>query len=238
MRSRLSAALSPGPALLIDAVGVEVLYLGFVEACGRFTGGGEPIHTWWERLARSDAPSEWLANGPSIGEAGPNAVAESFVPLFEALNWATSLDERIHKDWPFANSRRWYESVAWGATVPAVRFARHRVHHQWSQAFTLDDEDYRDFPVRMAPWVWVWKPELPPAPRNHRDEGGERLYRERLAGEVVNGALVVLMYVFGRGVRILHDQGRAEGALLRELLPAIDSMDLSEFPMEEPGGGL
>ena len=45
------------------------------------------------------------------------------------------------------------------------------------------------------------------------------------------------MYVFGRGVR-MHDQGRAEVALLRELLPVIDTIDLSEFPMEEPGGGL
>lgn len=208
----------------MDTVDIAVFYLGYAEACSRFQGGGEPIHVSLERGIRSQTPNEWLTLGPSINEMGPAAVVGSFIPLFEALNWATSLDDHVRASWPF-EAERWYESIPCGSTVRAVRFARNRVHHQWAQALTLGDAD-RDLPARVASWVWAWRTELP---AGRRDLPGERLYREDLAGEPVIGALGRLTAVFGKALRILHDRGRADSELLVELLPVLDTFDPAEF---------
>jgi hypothetical protein len=211
-----------------DTVDVAVFYLGYAEACSRFQGGGEPIHVSLERVLRSQIPpKEWLTLGPSINEMGPAAAVGSFTPLFEALNWATSLEQQVRASWPSGLSApaRWYESISCGSTVRAVRFARNRVHHQWAQALELGDAD-RDLPARVASWVWVWKTELP---AGRRDRNGEMLYREDLAGEPVIGALGRLTTVFGKALRILHDHGRADGELLGELLPVLDTFDPVEF---------
>jgi hypothetical protein len=48
----------------------------------------------------------------------------AFLPLFEALNWAASIDERLrYPDYP---------------ELRGLRFARNRVHHQWAEALYVD----------------------------------------------------------------------------------------------------
>lgn len=59
----------------------------------------------------------------------------TFRAVFESLNWATSIDDRIRKHWaPEGEPLDW----AWRGRVDSaelmdgVRFARHRVHHATS----------------------------------------------------------------------------------------------------------
>ena len=68
----------------------------------------------------------------------------AFMPLFEALSWVASLDERL--DYPDLGELR------------GLRFARNRVHHQWADALWLDDAGAQ-FPVSfpMAFFEWRWQ---------------------------------------------------------------------------------
>lgn len=211
-------------------IDIGIFYLGLTGAFSRFQGGGEPIHISLERDIRSLSSGERLALGPAISELGPAAVPGSFVPLFEALNWAVSLDDLIRAQWPTEPSApgRWYETIPYGSTVRAVRFVRNRVHHNWIDALTLADED-QDLPARIASWVWQWKAELPPPPADRKDARGETLYRDDLAGEPVIGALGRLTAIFGIALRTLHECGLVTSDLLTELLPAFADFDPAAF---------
>jgi hypothetical protein len=69
------------------------------------------------------------------GVKGRNPVT-AFVAVFESLNWAVALDERIGEHWvPCGESlgREWRDRLSRGAEImDGVRFVRCRVHHQWS----------------------------------------------------------------------------------------------------------
>lgn len=70
----------------------------------------------------------------------------TFIPLFEALNWAVSIDERLQKAWsaaPTNPAKFWSDGFAHGDTVKGVRFARNRVHHQWADALWLSLDSAR-----------------------------------------------------------------------------------------------
>jgi hypothetical protein len=214
----------------MSTVDIAVFYVGLTEAFSRFQGGGEPIHISLERDLRSLARGERLALGPSISELGPAAVPGSFIPLFEALNWAVSLDDLIRAHWPTELSApgRWHETIPCGSTVRAVRFVRNRVHHHWIDALALADED-QDSPARVASWVWLWKTALPPPPPDRQDATGETLYREDLAGEPVIGALGRLTAIFGIALRTLHERGCVASDLLAELVPAFADFNPAAF---------
>lgn len=209
-----------------DTVDIAIFYVGYVEAFARFQGGGEPIHVLFDRAMRSQSP-DWFVRGPTIVEAGPTAIVGSFVPLFEALNWATSLEQYIRAKWPLelSGSERWHDSIPHGQTVKAVQFARNCVHHDWAYALTLGDGD-GDLPTRVASWLWIWRARLP---NGKKDAIGEKVYQDDLAGEPVIGALGRLLAVFGKGMRELHNHGRVQSDLLAELLPTIDTFDPAGF---------
>lgn len=211
---------------MTDAVDIAVFFLGYVGACSRFQGGGEPIHAVFERVIRSESP-EWFVQGPTIAEMGPVAAADSFMPLFEALNWATSLEQYIRASWPseLSASERWYDSIPYGSTVRAVQFIRHCVHHDWAQALALSGGD-GDLPARVACWMWIWREQLP---SGRPDAAGERLYQDELAGKPVIGALGRLLAIFGMAMRELHNYGVVRSDLLDELLPALEGCDPAEF---------
>jgi hypothetical protein len=116
---------------------------------------------------------------------------ETFVPVFEALNWMASID-------------LWFDeqgSPIGDDTLRGIRFARNRVHHDWALAITR-----QDWPgVPMVSWgryggvtrligpppgfYWTWKPltDLPPPQRP--DPKGEAAYVSRLAGSHVEPTL-------------------------------------------------
>lgn len=211
----------------MSSVRVGVLLLGFANSASRVFGGGEPVHERLVREIRATGGAPPLTFGPTVRELGAAAEVDTFIPLFEALHWATSLEHRIAAEWPDRDTaREWYRDFPSGETVRAVRFIRNRVHHQWAEAITIDDAN-RDMPASFAPWIWQPKP-----PEGKRDGRGELLYETQLAGEPVIGALGRLLAVFGRSLRHLYDAGVARDDLLTELLPAIDSIDPREFSRE------
>jgi hypothetical protein len=89
---------------------------------------------------------------------------DAFIPLFEALNWAASIDERM--GFPALPELR------------GLRFARNRVHHQYADALWLDESGAQlPTPLPAAFFEWRWRSQLPPG----RNSNGEEDYRNRLA---------------------------------------------------------
>ena len=83
------------------------------------------------------APVQWMVEGYfraierllgtiRSGDAGDK---ETFLPLFEALNWAASIDEFL------VDKRRPIQDEL----LTGVGFARNRVHHQWGLALRRND---------------------------------------------------------------------------------------------------
>jgi hypothetical protein len=89
----------------------------------------------------------------------------AFRPLFEALNWSVSLDDRLQAAWeasPTNPAKWWSDGFIHGDDVKGVRYARNRVHHQWADALFLSSSG-RAYP-RTYPLVfheWRWRLELP-----------------------------------------------------------------------------
>lgn len=104
---------------------------------------------------------------------GTDATA-AFIPLFEALNWATSIDEKLG-----------FQPVP---ELRGLRFARHRVHHQWADALWLDEAGLElptTLPAAFLEWRWRNPAELP----SGRENRGEEDYREHLAGQATRNTL-------------------------------------------------
>lgn len=124
----------------------------------------------------------------------------TFIPLFEALNWAVSLDERAAKHWTPAGKPlgwAWREKVRDAEILRGVRFVRNSVHHDWSDAVELDERGRaypKTFPVVFFEWRWRAADELPE--RDHKDTGGEAIYREQLEGQPARLTLGKLAEVF------------------------------------------
>jgi len=58
----------------------------------------------------------------------------AFKPVFEALSWTDSLDERLSSAWRKLNpdpgpNEYWSDGFMYGDTLKGVVFARNRVHH-------------------------------------------------------------------------------------------------------------
>jgi hypothetical protein len=73
----------------------------------------------------------------------------TFVPLFEALNWAVALDDRCAQHWAPEGEPlgfAWRDRVTGAEVMRGVRWARNGVHHQWSDALVV--EEGRQYPKR------------------------------------------------------------------------------------------
>jgi hypothetical protein len=91
----------------------------------------------------------------------------AFHALFEALSWAVSIDELLK----FPSQ----------VELRGLRFARHRVHHQWADALRLDEGGFSfpmTFPLVFFEWRWRLATELPKG----RDDRGREEYETHLAG--------------------------------------------------------
>jgi hypothetical protein len=130
------------------------------------------------------AAIERLLTATKDSAAGAN---ETFVPLFEALNWAASIDLRYEElGTPIGNE-----------PLRGMRFARNRVHHQWELALTR--QDWPGAPVIVGGrdrygrggvsrtsgpppgFYWTWKSLADlPAP-DRPDPTGEAFYGKHLA---------------------------------------------------------
>ncbi len=124
----------------------------------------------------------------------------AFLPLFESLSWAVAVDERIAAHWaPEGKPLEWaWRDRVEGADVMAgVRFARNRVHHQWSDALRLDDRGFVlpvTLPTGFFEWCWRDLADLPAGKRG--DPNGELVYRDRVAGSPARLTLTRLRDAF------------------------------------------
>jgi hypothetical protein len=120
---------------------------------------------------------------------------ETFMPIFEALNWAASFEL-------FMKEQR--QQPLEDALVHAFGLARNRVHHQWAAALKLVEGSFG--PVqppggsqivgRYAQWHWKPFDELPPS--SHPNPTGEATYPKLLAERPVRPTLRELQDIFDR----------------------------------------
>jgi hypothetical protein len=144
----------------------EAMFNGYADALSRF-----------DAAAKSDDPGE------------------TFVPLFEALNWAVALDQRTAAHFvpdgkPIGYA--WPARIGYGAVVmPGVRFVRNSVHHQWSDALELRATAFPE-------WTWRAADELPPIDKKLRGKSRliydekRRVYREHMEERPARTALDAL----------------------------------------------
>jgi hypothetical protein len=125
--------------------------------------------------------------------------------LFEALNWATALDDRLKDDWKHSQPKGvgvWPEGFTHRDTIRGLRYVRARVHHQWAAAI------YRSWvgapypPVRDPEWRWLPAQHLLPPPPKHRHFRDE--YDWQLAAEPVRDTLGGLDECFSEAVTALE----------------------------------
>jgi hypothetical protein len=133
-----------------------------------------------------------------------DAVA-TFLPLFEALNWVTALDDQVGARWAPAGTAlgwRWRDKIDEGHFVAAVRFARNRIHHQWADALELTDG--LTFPVRWPlawhEWRWRASADLPAG----KDERHRDVYDELLADQPARYALDALDRAYSQLAELLE----------------------------------
>ena len=120
-----------------------------------------------------------------------NAKAEdTFVPLFEALNWAASVD--IY----FIEGRAPIQDPL----LTGVRFARNRVHHQWADALVRVESPGMPGVLRatgssrlLVPppghqWNWADVAQLPPG----KNDSGRLEYETHLEGRSAEETLLAL----------------------------------------------
>jgi hypothetical protein len=163
----------------------------------------------------------------------------AYLPLFEALSWAASIDYRVAalfvpdgiKHPPREN---WHARIAGGEIVPALRWVRNAVHHDWADALGLDESGYtypRTYPKVYFEWRWRAADSLP---ANQRTKGRDA-YVDLLAGRPARTTLAQLSVVFGFVAMLLEPASPAlpAGALMTA---ADDSEDEQEGTSDLPGG--
>jgi hypothetical protein len=106
-------------------------------------------------------------------EQAPQEPAQTFFPLFELLEWATCIHERL-------------EHIDWSPDLRGLRWARHRCRHDWAMVLEVRTREQ----LRLHPNVdresvpdyeWAWRTALPEATRARYRED-KPYYDSHLAG--------------------------------------------------------
>jgi hypothetical protein len=130
---------------------------------------------------------------------------QTFVSIFEVLNWAVALDERTGKDWKPEGKLlgwAWRDQVIGAHIMSGVRFARNSVHHQWSDALELDERGRsypRTYPVVFFEWRWRPASDLPEPEERHQDKWwkeGKEVYEGHLQSKMARLTIQQLANVF------------------------------------------
>lgn len=121
-----------------------------------------------------------------------------FFPLFESLNWAVTIDDKLKKDNP-----NWHHRFGKdGEIIKAIRHARNRVHHQWADAIYKSSGAALPLMIPFALMEWNWKSviDLPPEDTGHIDTYGAKIYEERLGKKPIRFSLGILNNFYGQMV--------------------------------------
>lgn len=132
----------------------------------------------------------------------------TFISLFEVLNWAVVLEDRVRRHWVPEGKPlgwEWRDRVPGGEVMGGVRFVRNSVHHDWSDALEPPSgmSFPLTFPVRFADWQWRRADDLPAPDKEPRDDE-LAIYRARMEGNPVRSTLVLLSSAFGFLRRVLE----------------------------------
>jgi hypothetical protein len=109
-------------------------------------------------------------------EQAPQDPVRTFIPLFEVLEWAACVHERL-------------EFIDWSPDLRGLRWARNRCRHDWAMVLEVRTRD----DLRLHPNVdresvpeqeWAWRAPLPEAKKvSESRRGDEVFYYSHLAGK-------------------------------------------------------
>jgi hypothetical protein len=126
----------------------------------------------------------------------------TFIPLFEMLNWAVALDDRARKRWCPEGAPlgwAWRDRVRGAEILRGVQYARNSIHHQWSDALELDETGLglpTTLPAEFFEWRWRTASDLPLPEDRKEDAAGRAVYEAHLQGEMARLTLQQLANVF------------------------------------------
>ena len=80
-------------------------------------------------------------------------IDQVFIALFESLNWIYTIDDRIRSIKTLVGIDSDFSEV-----MRAVRYARNRVQHQWSEIIYYRDGATLPVTLPLAFFEWVWMP--------------------------------------------------------------------------------
>lgn len=192
---------------------VGMMLLGFTRALGRFVGDENTIslaEALQVGVEQRDHPDPEGALKAVYQEREPPdwdldeqlTTIERYFALFEALNWAVSLDDRLSRDWPFAEivyGKYWCEDFTSGGLIRGLRHARNAVHHDWSLALDLDPIE-SPFHLRLDLLSLAWSSER----LSDRDDDSAAAYNANLAGRVVGDTLLEISELLMSGTKIVE----------------------------------
>ena len=131
----------------------------------------------------------------------------SFHGLFESLNWAVALDDRVRAHWAPEGKPlnwSWRVRVRGGEVLRGLRWARNGVHHQWSDA--LVPSEGLQFPVTfpLGFFEWVWRPAAELPVLDKPDQPGLVSCEQHLQGRAARTTLASLSDVFAFVAELLE----------------------------------
>jgi hypothetical protein len=132
------------------------------------------------------AYTRWMA-GPRLSADAD----EAFMGIFESLNWAAVVDQRLSD----ADGRAWPSDYGEQDRLAAFRYARNAVHHDWAYALEMLPGVVLPTPLPFAFLEWVWRASLPSTRR-----AGVTQYRTKLAGKPVRFTLDALNSLLAKAV--------------------------------------
>jgi len=135
-----------------------------------------------------------------------------FRAIFEALEWAVSIDEVIGHRWAPEGKPLgwdWRERVPGAEWMDGLRFARNRVHHHWAAALEISRADSW-YPPREFEFRWKRIEELPPAEGKRASEHGAEQYR-LMATRSADVVLTIMDEAFHEVLKFLEMPGSPAG---------------------------
>ena len=169
---------------------------------------------------------------------GENDPTAAYFALFEALNWAQTVDDVIARTWSPRGKVLGYDwrtdpALRGGGEELAIimsglRYARNRVHHQWADALITDRiAGGLTFPITFpvtfgAVSAWVWRPadDLPKPSNEDKEAPGREAYTTALAGRKPDYALEAMHITFPFVGQLL------DPPIARRRAPIVESSDL------------
>lgn len=131
--------------------------------------------------------TRWMS-GPRVSTDAD----EAFFGIFEALNWAVVVDNRLAD----VRGRGWASVYGKQDLIAGFRYARNSVHHDWADALELMEGAVLPTPVPFGLFEWLWRSDL-----HAKRQGGKTQYRVLLAEKPVRFTLESLDHLYASAVR-------------------------------------